>query len=70
MTPEGLLRSCLFDGGEVDLKRILRGNEGMSNAGDLASRREQLRAAFTTCVAMKPETHSFRGNKAMNRIGG
>ena len=24
MTPEGLMRSCLFDGGEVDLKPILR----------------------------------------------
>jgi hypothetical protein len=31
---------------------------------------ERLLQAFTSCVVMKPETHSFHGNKAMNRIGG
>jgi len=26
--------------------------------------------AFSSCVTMKPRTHSGHGNKAMNRIGG
>jgi cyclic pyranopterin phosphate synthase len=78
LTPEGLLRSCLFDGGEVDLKAILREkreatslkSEGLGAEGDLVSLQERLLEAFGGCVTMKPETHSFRGNKAMNRIGG
>ncbi len=78
LTPDGLLRSCLFDGGEVDLKPILRGktegggekSEVVGAAGDLVGLQERLLGAFGSCVTMKPETHSFRGNKAMNRIGG
>jgi cyclic pyranopterin phosphate synthase len=69
LTPDGLLRSCLFDGGEVDLKPVLRGAE-LAASGDLRSVHERLLGAFTSCVVMKPETHSFHGNKAMNRIGG
>jgi cyclic pyranopterin phosphate synthase len=68
LTPEGLLRSCLFDGGEVDLKPILRHHE--SPTANLAGAQDRLLAAFASCVTMKPETHSFHGNKAMNRIGG
>jgi len=75
LTPDGLLRSCLFDGGEVDLKPILRQPPEMfapqfSTDGDLQSPESQLLAAFTQCVVMKPDTHSSHGNKAMNRIGG
>jgi cyclic pyranopterin phosphate synthase len=78
LTPDGLLRSCLFDGGEVDLKKILRGEseagsqklEELGEDGELVSIEERLLEAFSTCVVMKPETHSARGNKAMNRIGG
>jgi len=69
LTPDGLLRSCLFDGGEIDLKPILRSTE-LTPAGDLRSTHDRLREAFTSCVTLKPETHSFHGNKAMNRIGG
>lgn len=77
LTPDGLLRSCLFDGGEVDLKPILR--DGGTNhedakegrrTKDLEGLEQRLLAAFGACVTMKPETHSAHGNKAMNRIGG
>jgi cyclic pyranopterin phosphate synthase len=79
LTPDGLLRSCLFDGGEVDLKPILRNQrqesglpktEGLDPSGNLESVESRLLAAFASCVTMKPLTHSFHGNKAMNRIGG
>ncbi len=69
LTPDGLLRSCLFDGGEVDLKPLLR-EPRLAEDGSLESADGLLRAAMTTCVTMKPETHSGHGNKAMNRIGG
>ncbi len=69
LTPDGLLRSCLFDGGEVDLKPLLRGSV-MRADGALQGTDELLRGAMTACVAMKPATHSGHGNKAMNRIGG
>ena len=76
LTPDGLIRSCLFDGGEVDLKPILRGpavahhGDAETRNGDLESVEQRLRQAFTTCVVMKPDTHSQHGNKAMSRIGG
>jgi cyclic pyranopterin phosphate synthase len=69
LTPEGILRSCLFDGGEVDLKPILR-NEKNPADGNLRSTEEKIQQAMTQCATFKPETHSFHGNKAMNRIGG
>ena len=78
LTAEGLLRSCLFDGGEVDLKPVLRGT-GLHHedtgtrgdgGGDLESVQQGLLRAFGACVTMKPQTHSSHGNKAMNRIGG
>jgi cyclic pyranopterin phosphate synthase len=71
LTPDGLLRSCLFDGGEVDLKPLLRNPETqLTDAGNLASVESNLLTAFATCVTLKPTTHSHHGNKAMNRIGG
>jgi GTP 3',8-cyclase len=75
LTPDGLMRSCLFDGGEVDLKPILRGGDLnpvqiTPASGDLVSLDERLVQAFSTCVIMKPDTHSQHGNKAMSRIGG
>lgn len=69
LTPDGLLRSCLFDGGEVDLKPLLRTPQ-LAPDGSLQSPQFLLTAAMTTCVTMKPDTHSAHGNKAMNRIGG
>jgi hypothetical protein len=59
-----VLRSCLFEGGEVDFKPILRGN------ADPARRRRQLARAMEDCVRLKPEVHGARGNEQMSRVGG
>ena len=64
LTATGVLRSCLFEGGEVDLKPILRGAEAP------ARRRKLLGGAMEDCVRLKPELHSLRGNEQMSRIGG
>jgi cyclic pyranopterin phosphate synthase len=58
----GMLRSCLFDGGEVDLRGVLR--------ADPPTDMDTWRHAFAGCTAMKPETHGVRGNRAMSSIGG
>ncbi|GMU81352.1 MAG: GTP 3',8-cyclase MoaA [Phycisphaerales bacterium] len=60
LTPEGQLRSCLFDGGEVDVRRIVR--EGGSQT--------DLRRAFVDCVVLKPDQHKNYGNRQMSSIGG
>lgn len=57
LTATGELRSCLFDGGEVRIN-------------DIAHDRAALVDAMRQCVAMKPETHSARGNRAMSQMGG
>ena len=62
LTATGVLRSCLFEGGEVDLKPILRGAPGDS--------REAIAKAMTECVRLKPDVHSFHGREQMSRIGG
>lgn len=67
LTADGVLRSCLFDGGEVEIRDILRGNPAHS---DPANRRDRLAQAMTDCVRLKPEVHSRRGNQQMSRIGG
>jgi cyclic pyranopterin phosphate synthase len=64
LTATGVLRSCLFEGGEVDLKPILRGGH------DAASRQRMLGRAMVDCVRLKPDVHGFRGNEQMSRIGG
>ncbi len=61
LTADGLLRSCLFDGGEVDIKIILRNDH---------SGLEALARAMTECVRLKPAVHSGHGGKQMSRIGG
>ena len=66
LTAEGQLRSCLFDGGEVELRPILR--EGL-RPGSAAGSRE-LQQAFIQCIAYKPEVHSYYGNRQMSQIGG
>ncbi len=63
LTAEGVLRSCLFDGGEVPLRPILR-----SGAADKTS--NALRAAFVRCVAFKPDEHARRGYDQMSTLGG
>lgn len=61
LTADGLLRSCLFDGGEIDVKPILRA-PGASL--------EAIADAMAQCVRLKPTTHSYYGNKQMSQIGG
>lgn len=60
LTATGELRSCLFDGGEVDLTPALHPRPD----------HERLAQLFADCVVLKPETHSFRGNRAMSQLGG
>jgi cyclic pyranopterin phosphate synthase len=62
LTADGTLRSCLFEGGEVGVRGILR------SAGQ--DRRAALADAMTRCVALKPDVHSSHGNEQMSRIGG
>ena len=64
LTAEGQLRSCLFDGGEVELRPILRGET--SNE----TKRQLMQQLFVECVAFKPEVHSYFGNRQMSQIGG
>lgn len=61
LTADGLLRSCLFDGGEIDIKNILRGPGASLGA---------IAAAMADCVRLKPSTHSHHGNRQMSQIGG
>jgi len=84
LTAEGQLRSCLFDGGEVELRPILRGTDSLEGAAaeyrspdPLLPRSpgppvplNDLREAFVRCVAFKPEVHSYWGNRQMSQIGG
>jgi cyclic pyranopterin phosphate synthase len=60
LTATGELRSCLFDGGEVSVLPAL---------GEQADR-QALIDMMRQCVAMKPQTHCARGNRAMNQLGG
>jgi cyclic pyranopterin phosphate synthase len=64
LTANGVLRSCLFEGGEVDVRPILR------SAEDSATRRDNIARAMTDCVRLKPDVHSRHGNEQMSRIGG
>lgn len=63
LTANGVLRSCLFEGGEVDIQPIVRGTEAQLRQAALAE-------AMTQCVRLKPEVHAHHGNEQMSRIGG
>jgi len=64
LTAEGVLRSCLFEGGEVPVRDLLR------RTPDPAARRSAVASAMTECVRLKPDVHSNHGNQQMSRIGG
>jgi cyclic pyranopterin phosphate synthase len=64
LTSDGVLRSCLFEGGEVPVRDLLR------RPTDAADRRRALGRAMSRCVRLKPQTHGARGNTQMSRIGG
>jgi len=60
LTATGELRSCLFDGGEVSALPALHPRADRAALIDMMRR----------CVAMKPQSHSARGNRAMSQLGG
>jgi cyclic pyranopterin phosphate synthase len=62
LTANGWLRSCLFEGGEVDLKPILRPHR--------PDPRQDIAHAMRECVRLKPDVHSQHGNQQMSRLGG
>ncbi len=64
LTASGVLRSCLFEGGEMDVRSVLRAG------GTIDERREALGRAMVDCVRLRPEVHGVRGNEQMSRIGG
>jgi GTP 3',8-cyclase len=64
LTADGTLRSCLFDGGEVPIRDVLR------ETADPTARRAALGEAMARCVQLKPDLHSGHGNEQMSRIGG
>ena len=64
LTADGVLRSCLFEGGEVSIRPILR------SIPDAHARRRAVARAMVECVRLKPDVHSRHGNQQMSRIGG
>jgi cyclic pyranopterin phosphate synthase len=64
LTANGVLRSCLFEGGEVDVRQVLRSIEGSRQ------RHAAIAQAMVDCVRLKPDVHSRHGNEQMSRIGG
>jgi len=63
LTATGELRSCLFEGGEVNVLSALR-------TADPVRRRDQIIECMQRCVVLKPDVHSKRGNRAMSQVGG
>jgi GTP 3',8-cyclase len=64
LTANGVLRSCLFEGGEVNILPVVRA------PSDSKDRRVRLADAMTQCVKQKPQVHSHHGKDQMSRIGG
>ena len=64
LTAEGVLRSCLFEGGEVAIRSIIR------STPDASERRQAVAHAMAECVRLKPDVHSYHGNRQMSQIGG
>jgi cyclic pyranopterin phosphate synthase len=64
LTADGVLRSCLFEGGEVAIRSMLRATSTTTE------RRHAVAQAMTDCVRLKPDVHSRHGNQQMSRIGG
>ncbi len=61
LTAQGVLRSCLFEGGEVSIRELVRSGSGIE-AG-LAQALEFLRR-------VKPPVHDGLGHVQMNQVGG
>jgi cyclic pyranopterin phosphate synthase len=65
LTADGVLRSCLFEGGEVSIRQLLRAAHP-----DVAHRHRVIAHAMAECVRLKPDVHSGHGYQQMSRIGG
>jgi len=63
LTATGQLRACLFDGGEIDTLDVLAPNGADPDPARIIE-------LMARCVAQRPDTHSPRGNRAMNQLGG
>jgi cyclic pyranopterin phosphate synthase len=57
---DGALVACLYEGGKVDLKQLLRSGAA----------RDDIRAAFESALVLKPREHSHARSTTMNRLGG
>jgi cyclic pyranopterin phosphate synthase len=64
LTADGVMRSCLFEGGEVAIRETMR------KQTDTNGRRRAIAHAMSECVRLKPDVHSTHGNQQMSRIGG
>jgi len=64
LTADGQLRSCLFEGGQVDLR------PHFAAAGDAGALRRALAESMAACVRLKPMVHTHHGDEQMSRIGG
>jgi cyclic pyranopterin phosphate synthase len=64
LTADGTLRSCLFEGGEVNIRNVMR------SVQDPLHRRRAVADAMVECVRLKPDVHSGHGNRQMSQIGG
>ncbi len=64
LTANGVLRSCLFEGGEVDIRPLIRSEQNP------VERRRAIARAMADCVRLKPDVHGRHGNEQMSRIGG
>jgi cyclic pyranopterin phosphate synthase len=64
LTADGVLRSCLFEGGEVPIRDLIRSFTSSSD------RSRAVADAMVQCIKLKPEVHSHHGNEQMSRIGG
>ena len=63
LTATGELRSCLFEGGEVNVLPVLRSRNSIGRQAKIVD-------CMRRCVALRPNTHSIRGNRAMSQVGG
>ena len=61
LTAEGVLRSCLFEGGEVSIRELVRSGTGIE-AG--------LTGALDFLRRVKPPVHDGLGHVQMNQVGG
>ena len=61
LTADGALRSCLFEGGEVHVRELLRGAAGIERG---------LVDALDWLRRVKPAVHAGYGHVQMNQVGG